>query len=174
MHYSELRHGDVLIYEYREGQSIYAKLITLITGSKYAHCSVVLEYGKGRFFVLEQMTQRMHSMLEIYNPKEIVHCVRPKFTVSKFVQPKWFERKTYGYANIADALINHFIGVFLRNWRYRPYFSKKWKNPDCSTLVSIVLNLKLNTRWVEFDSVVEPDDFYNHDESFEYLGEVKW
>ena len=172
---SELKHGDILLYEEGRQATTASRLIRLVTGSKFTHVSIVQEIYRIKF-VLEQLGERTHSYVPLYYvaPGEVVHCVRPKFTPVK-ATVKIFERKPYGYWSICDVAINHFIGLFNKNWVYRPWFMRWVKNPniDCSILVGEALNLKDEASWCNHLGVLEPDDFYNHTETFEYLGVVE-
>ena len=96
--------------------------------------------------------------------------------------------KRYGLENQAEdlaqdillnfylSLVNHLIGLFKKGWVYRPYLCRLTpKRDNCSGVVAIQLNLEYNaSEWCGSNRMIEPDDFYNHTETFEYLGEVVW
>lgn len=175
---SELKHGDVLLYERKKYIGILPRLIRIIIGNKMTHAGIVMEVDNKKF-VLEQLTPRMHSYLPFYYalPGEVIHCVRPKFTSPSIVLNKFFEREKYGNLAIIDCAINHFIGLFLSDkWKYRPILAKLFKSKRiiCSALVAKILRLELNTNWCNNYRVVEPDDFINHCEDFSYLGIINW
>ena len=81
MRASELRHGDVLIYNWGKNASLATQGIRIITGNKYTHCSVIQEVA-GNKFVLEQLNERSHSFLPFYYAREgeEIRCLRPKLS----------------------------------------------------------------------------------------------
>lgn len=175
MRASELRHGDVLIYNWGKNASLATQGIRIITGNKYTHCSVIQEVA-GNKFVLEQLNERSHSFLPFYYAREgeEIRCLRPKFIPPPPDQTN-FTRDPYGYFCIADALLNHFINLFSK----RPYKPRivgffKSKNVDCSVLLGRALKLQDNCAWCYDISVLEPDDFINHPESFSDVGIIDW
>ena len=176
--YTNLQHGDVILFEKRRQRGFLPSAIRLVTGSKYTHVGVVINVG-GVKLVLEQLTRRRISLLKFYYTEqenyEFLHVVRPRFGVPLFISPEWFRDRKYGYLGLLDSLVNHSAGLIDSKWKYKPTFSgMNPKNLDCSGLVATVLNLGCATDWVKvgYESVVEPDDFANHPENFDYLGEL--
>jgi len=172
---SELQHGDVLLYDWRSHASLTTQGIHLITGNQNTHCSVVQNID-GILFVLEQLDERTHSFLPFYYAfeGETIQCMRPKFSVPPAVQDN-FTRNPYGYWCIADAMLNHFIGLF-SNRPYKPRIVNLVgsKNIDCSVLVGKALNLQEVCDWCYDVSILEPDDYTKHPESFDDMGIVDW
>ena len=172
---SELQHGDVLLYDWRSHAAITTQGIRLVTGNANTHCSVVQEIY-GNKFVLEQLGDRMHSFLPFYYAMEgeEITCFRPKFPPPP-ADPTNFTRNPYGYLCIADALLNHCIGLFSKR-RYKPRIVNlfKSKNIDCGVLVGRVLELEENASWCYDVAILEPDDFIKHPESFSNFGVVDW
>ena len=175
---SELKHGDVLLYEHKKYIGILPRLIRIIIGNKITHAGIIMEVDN-RKFVLEQLTPRTHSYLPFYYalPGEVIHCARPKFMIPAIIQNSIFEREKYGNLAIIDCAINHFIGLFLGDkYKYKPILARLFKSERiiCSALVAKILRLDLNTNWCNNYRVVEPDDFINHCEDFSYLGIINW
>ena len=178
MNYKELQHGDVLLYEHRNKQSLVTRIIHLITGSKFVHVSVVVRVAD-ELYVLEQHSERLHSRLDFYYPfvGEVIYCVRPKFQVPSTVNVFDFYREDYGYTSILDSLINHLFGrLSFGKWKTKPILVKLFKSRNiiCSTLTARVLQLSTNCSWCKYTSTLEPDDFATHPETFEHLGVVDW
>ena len=178
MKFSELLHGDVLLYEHRKKANFITKAIRLVTGSQYVHCGIVLEIDRKKY-ILEQMTERMHSYTPLYYnfDGEVIHCVRPTFAIPEINEYKVCQRYNYGYHGIVDCLINHFLGrISFGLWEYKPLLTRliKTERTICSTLVARILDLQNNTKWCKYPEVVEPDDFGNHVEDFVYVGTVEW
>ena len=173
---TELRHGDVLCYTYRTHQSIFARGIRLITGSQFVHVGVVLETPSG-MIILEQLGERAFNLKDLYHsmPGEDVFAVRPRFTPFAATYGL-IDRSDYGYLAIVDCLLNHALArLTFGAWKYRPVISRLQPNRVmCSTLVAQVLKLPLFAPWCKHTAVVEPDDFFNHTETFEHLGYVQW
>ena len=175
---TQLKHGDVLLFERKRYGGVLPRIIRLITGNKMTHVAIVMEIDN-RKFVLEQLTPRTHSYLPFYYALtgEIIHCVRPKFTLPAIINNSDFEREKYGTLAIIDCAINHFIGLFLgKNWEYKRILARLFKSKRliCSALVAKILKLELNADWCHDYHVVEPDDYINHLENFSYLGIVNW
>jgi hypothetical protein len=178
MNYKDLQHGDVLLFNRRQHQSITVRLIRLITGSQFTHCGIVVKVD-GQLYVLEQMNERMHSRLDFYYAKlgETVVCSRPKFTVDPNVNILDFYRENYGYTNIIDCAINHFMHrITFGKWEFRPILVPRLKAATiiCSALVATVLQLDKHATWCKYLGVVEPDDYANHTETFDILGEIEF
>jgi len=178
MKFSDLKHGDVLLYEHKKKASLFVRGIRFITGSRIEHCGIVLDVDNQKF-ILEQMSERMHSYLPFYyaKPGEVIHCVRPKFAIPEMDNKTLCKRIDYGYLSICDCLLNHLFGrITFGNWVYRPML-KRWFNTQtiiCSTLVATALKLNNNVKWCNYLEVVEPDDYWNHTEDFMYIGIVDW
>lgn len=175
---SDLQHGDVLLYEHKKYATFLSRLIRIIIGNKMTHSSVIIKVDN-RKFVLEQLAIRTHSYLPFYYAfeGETIHCIRPKFTPPSIMLNSDFERQKYGNLAIIDCAINHFIGLITDGrWKYRPILAKLFnsKRIICSALVAKILRLDLNTKWCNDYHVVEPDDFINHCEDFNYLGIINW
>ena len=176
---SDLKHGDVLLFDWQAHQTFYERAIRLITGSRFVHCGVVQEVilienenGKpyaGFLFVLEQLQERRCEPVELYRPDPqcVIICMRPKF------QPLSFNafnvnHDGYNYWAIADSLINHALHrLTLKRWQFRTMLTKQKPDlRDCSQLVALVLGDK---EW----QTCEPDDFVN-DQHFDNLGIIEW
>ena len=172
---SDLKHGDVLLYRWRSGQSFYERGIRLVTGSQYVHCGIVQDTVLDRV-VLEQLTKRTFTSVAAYRGEdgaEIV-AVRPVFKVPVTKAPL-LNNNAYGYAAIVDSLVNHLMGRLSKGWTPRPIFgSEDASTVDCATLVARALDLPTKTTWCKYTEVVEPDDYYNHTETFMPLGTVVW
>ena len=178
MNCTDLKHGDVLLFERRNAQPLIARLIRLSLGSKFTHAAVVLEVDN-KLYVLEQQLERMHSILDFYYPftGEIIHCVRPKFSVSKDLSALLFYREDYGYLNILDCALNHLLHrVTFKKWVFKPILVKhfKTKNIVCSALVARAIRLTENTSWCKDETLVEPNTFMEHPDDLEYLGPIVW
>jgi hypothetical protein len=176
MNYTELQHGDVLLFNRRQHQTITERLIRLITGSQYTHCGIVVKVD-GQLYVLEQMTERMHSRLDFYYAKlgEVIVCARPKFEIDQNINILDFYRENYGYTNIIDCALNHLFGrVTFGKWEFKPILVPRIKASTiiCSALVATVLQLDKHAAWCKYVGVVEPDDYYNHAETFNILGTI--
>lgn len=174
---SKLKHGDVLLYKYVSHASIIDKGIRLITGSFFVHTSVIQDIGYTKI-VLEQLTaQRDFSVLEFYRPDAYVeiHVVRPTFEPPE-TDKSLINHASYGWVDIWDSLLNHLMGrITFGHWEKKPMLSKNAKVVDCSTLNALALKAVTNcSSWCKYPSVVEPDDYFNHVESFDYLGRVDW
>lgn len=169
---SDLKHGDVVLYEERSHQSFIVRAIRLITGSKYTHAGIVLMIN-GSPVIFEQLDRRIYRFVELYNLDidEHVYVYRPNF-VAPGTDRNLLKYKKYGYIKLVDCLINHFIGLFNLNHRYRPYLSKYTKNKICSQLVADCLDLKNHVNWCDYHEVVEPDDYANHENDFKYMGNL--
>jgi hypothetical protein len=171
MKIAELIPGDILLF--REGQHspLVAKGIRFITGSEYYHCGIMVPH-QGTLQLLEQGFRREIHPIELL---EDIQVVRPKFPID--LDPKEISEGTfYGFTCIIDALVNHGlsrIGDYskLFSWSYLPMLSSLW-GFDCSALVAEVLRLKEYTSWCEHSKVCEPDDFWNHIETFQRLGQL--
>lgn len=177
MKVGDLRHGDVLMFEYRRYDKLIPRAIRLVTGSHITHVGIVQEVF-GVKVVLEQLSLRTHTLLNFYprNSGEKIEVARPNFNVPK-VNKYLFIPEKYGYWSIVDCLINHALGqVPFLKWEYRPFFTKwtKTRKENCSNLVAHALDLSKNVPWCKFPDVVEPDDFYNHTETFTNLGTLEW
>jgi len=170
----QLQNGDVLLYEHKRHISFFALAIRIITGSKFVHSSIIINKSNNKF-VLEQLSIRSHCFLPFYYafPGEIIHAVRPFFPVPE-IDNSYFNREGYGYRNIIDSLINHTVGLIFKNWKYIPFISVHSTKDNCSVLIAKILKLSTNAIWCKFPEVVEPDDYFNHSESFHYLGVVDW
>ena len=173
---SELQHGDVLLYVHRKNVGLLVDTIHFVEGSIYTHTSVIMDVDDNKFN-LEQHSLRMHSYLPLYYALEgeEMYCFRPKFIPPSATFDE-FNRKSYGILGIIDSLLNHIIGLVIRNWQYRPLLAKLFNDDKiiCSALVAKVLDLEHNTKWCKYYQVVEPDDYANHPEDFEPLGLVEW
>ena len=128
--------------------------------------------------MLEQQSERMHSLLDLYYAfdGEIIDVVRPTFKVSPFNQV-FFERRDYGDLCIIDSFLNHLMNrLTLHHWKFRPIFKTLFRsvNVDCSILLANILDLKNNVSWCYNNDVIEPDDFFNNKEGFEFLGTMSW
>jgi len=168
----------VLLYtHHRTGQSLMVRGIRLVTGSRYVHCAVVQDFGYTKL-VLEQLGERTFTDLRLYRDDagEHIYVARPAFDPPKPPRGAFFQKIAYGYLGIVDCLINHAIcRLSWGKWVYRPMLGRLTpRNIICSTLVAQVLDLSRNTTWCKCPAVVEPDDYYNHRESFSFLGEVDW
>ena len=178
----ELRHGDVLLFDWRAHQTFYERAIRLITGSRFVHCGVVQQprlvvgnpYGPpGQtcefLVVLEQLQECRCEPVELYRPdiQCAIICMRPKFQPLPF-DPANVNHDGYNYWAIADSLINHALHrLTLKRWQFRPMLTKlKPDLRDCSQLVALVLGDK---EW----QTCEPDDFFN-DQHFDNLGIIEW
>ena len=178
MNSTDLRHGDVLLYQWRAKQTFFERAIRLITGSTYVHCAVVqsiplMENESGSpyafvLFVLEQLQERRCEPVELYKPDPqcSIICMRPKFMPLPF-NAAFVNHAGYNYWSIADSLINHLLHrLTLKRWQFRPMLTKlKPDLYDCSQLVAKMLNDK---QW----DTCEPDDFINS--SFGNLGIIEW
>ena len=178
MDYTQLQHGDVLIYEHKSHQSFLVRAIRLITGSKFVHAAVVVKVNE-ELYILEQQQQRMHSRIDFYYAfvGEVIHCVRPKFEVDTNINILDFYRENYGYINILDCLLNHTVSILtLKHWVFKPILVKLFRTKTivCSALVAKVINLFSHAAWCKHITTIEPDDYYNHKETFDYLGIVVW
>ena len=173
---SDLRHGDVLLYEHKRNQSLFVRGIRLITGSKFSHVGIVQDVSYTKL-ILEQLSEREYSDFHFYKPDvgEVIHIVRPRFPVPP-TDSRLINHQGYGHWGIVDCLINHALGRLLfGKWTYRPMLSLlKPDNIICSALVATVLRLNFSAPWCSYLQVVEPDDYYNHAETFQYLGIVDW
>lgn len=176
MDYSDLKHGDVLLYQWKKHGNFFVRAIRLITGSKIVHSGIVIEKD-GDKFIVEAMGYRMHSYVPLYHAYhgEVIYCVRPKFPIP-YMPDTLFERRRYGYLNIVDCLVNHFLGLFNSKHVYTPYCAHYFKNTNlmCSALVAKALKLPENTKWCNYIEVVEPDDYWNHNETFTRMGVIRW
>ena len=171
----KLQPGDVLLHKDRT-PSFGARGIRLITGSKYTHCSLVLPDGS----ILEQgLKRRIHFGLKAYCKKtltqgESLELARPKFE-PRFNYAYVTTGDFYGWNCIVDALINHGLGrvadLFGCHYTYKPWLSRFW-GLDCSALVASASRLDECVAWCYENRIVEPDDFANHPESYELLGEL--
>lgn len=169
---SDLKHGDVVLYEHRTHQSLLARCIRLITGSKYTHAGIILMIN-GSPVIFEQLGRRIYRFVELYNVDlgEHAYIYRPKFKVPG-TDRSLFKYKTYGYLKLVDCLINHFFSLFYFQHEYKPYLGKYAKTKICSQLVADCLDLKNKVDWCKYHEVVEPDDYANHDENFLFMGQL--
>lgn len=175
MHKSKLEHGDVLLFAHApEHQSLFVRGIRLVTGSTFVHAGVVVDNGQYKL-VLEQLAERTFEPVDYYRPDvgASIHVLRPKFDVPP-TDPSLINRNGYGYWSIADCLANHLVGLFSKR-DYKVRFGKiKPDNVECAGLVAQALGLQDRALWCKDNKVVEPDDYFNHDETFWYLGVVDW
>lgn len=179
----DLLPGDILLHTDKT-PGFGARGVRLFTGSKFSHCSVVLQGGH----VLEQWTRRrIHTDVRSYaslvlSQGEELFVVRPRFTV--VFEPEFIrEGNLYGGWCILDALINHAIGrLYQLGWlksnqpewlgdgAYHPTaFFSRMGGLDCSALIAAVLGMG-SRPWCSDIRCVEPDDFANHTEDFDQLG----
>jgi hypothetical protein len=176
MYLDQLKHGDVLLYEFKTNQSLFVKSIRFATKSQFSHTAVIQDVGSEQV-LLEQLKVRTQSILSMYTliSGEVIHVMRPRFTVPS-AQKVLFDQKPYGILGILDCALNHLIGLVIRTWQHRPMLAKLFKSANvvCSAAVALVDDLKNNTKWCLHPECVEPDDYYNHQEDFEYLGILEW
>lgn len=175
---SQLQAGDALLFQYREHQSVAERGIRLVTGSVFVHIGTVERPRPDVSpIVMEQLSpHRLFEELPLYTgaPQGTeVHALRPRFPVEP-LDPALLVREPYGYLGILDSLLNHGLSrVTLRHWRYRAMLGLL--TPDrivCSALAAKRYRLDQHTDWAPDFRVVEPDDYVNHHESFDYLGQV--
>jgi|GEM_PF-6710782 len=168
--YTDLRHGDALLYIETKPTWI-DKGIQVITGSNCIHVSMVLFNN-----VFEQVLHRRMVPLNQYSnylaDGEIILALRPKFNIA--INPDEINTSSfYGFTGILDQLMNHLLGRLIPRYKHTAFLTRIW-GLDCSGLVANILNLEHNCDWCHDYRVVEPDDFMNHGESFDYLGRVEW
>lgn len=174
---SQLQVGDALLFEYRVNQTIAERGIRLVTGSKFVHVGTVEQpYPPFAPIVMEQMTLRLFEEVALYTGAPdgtVVHLVRPKFEVEP-LDPTLLQRANYGYLGIGDCLLNHGLSALtLRHWRYRAMMGLLTPGRIvCSALAAKRYQLWKHTDWCLDWRTVEPDDYYNHSESFDYIGQV--
>ena len=176
MYASALKHGDVLIYEHPEDAPPVERAIRLVEGSRFIHCGVVVWTVDSGLLVLEQPDGRVWAPVCNYqaHPGEIIHAVRPKF-LTPATDYKLLTPMSYGYLMIADAMINHGLGWVKQGWQYKPFLSPLTpNNVNCAGLVGLQLQLPKNTAWCKSIWTLEPDDYFNHTETFHYLDTVEW
>ena len=176
---SDLRHGDVLLFNWRAHQSFYELVIRLITGSQFVHCAIVQDIGVSDgetpvsgivlSCILEQHQERRCEPVELYRPDKTcsIICMRPKFEPAEF-NPDLVNHAGYNYWAIADSLINHFMHrITLGRWQFKAMLTKlKPELCDCSQLVAQAL---CDKEW----QTCEPDDLIV-DKHFDDLGVIDW
>ena len=177
---SQMLVGDALLFDYRSAQTFVERGIRLITGSEFVHIATVEQPREDcTKIVMEAISpRRLFEEVPLYAgvPGDtVVHLLRPKFPVEP-LDFTLLARETYGYLNVLDCLLNHAIDrVTLRHWRYRAMLSHLTPNQlDCSALVAKRYQLWKHAPWCTDFRVLEPDDYYNRNESFDYLGQVAW
>ena len=180
-----LQVGDALLFEHRIHQSVVVRGIRLVTGSKFVHVGTVedplcsmLPTAPPDPVVMEQLITRTFERVALYlgaPAGTVVHALRPKFPIEP-LDMTLLERSVYGYLGIADCLLNHGIGLIPGlHWRHRAMLGLLTPNHIvCSALAAKRYRLYLHTDWAPDYRVVEPDQFYNHSESFDYLGRVSF
>ena len=176
MKLSDLRHGDIILYEKSKRANLFVRGIRLITGSQFTHVGMVIKdtetnYNLGCIIFIEQLAARTISIGEIYTTEsaEVLHVVRPNFGKPAALSKEFARHKTYGYLCILDALINHFIGLFNDNYTYRQFVGQWSKNITCSGLVAELLNTS-NYMYFRIPQAVEPNWFIRETNKFTYLG----
>lgn len=171
---SDLKYGDVLLYvESPKYSSILVKNIRLITGSKYTHSAIYIDDGNK--FILEQLLLRVITFVYDYKLEvgEEVYIVRPKFEV-KEINEDLYKHKPYGIFSILDDALNHLLGrLTFGNWTKKCILGRFSSNITCSALVAECLNLANNVNWCYDNRIVEPDDYFNHTEDFDFLGRLE-
>lgn len=176
MQYTDLRHGDVLLYERSKRINLYSRVIRLIIGSKVVHVSILQELN-GELYVLEQSLSRSCLHVSFYEALdgEVISCARPKFKAPP-TNLKLFKRGRYSYISIFDSLLNHTLNQIYPKWIFKPLLVRLFKVTKfmCSALVAKALKLDEKFDWAIYPSVVEPDDFVNRIDLFEQLGVVEW
>lgn len=157
----QLQYGDVLLYE--GSKSLIQKLIRLVTGSKFTHVAVVIEFAN--LLVFEQLIKRKSTLVLYYQDELKIIVMRPKFNV-KPIDFKLINNSKYGWVLTIDHLLNHGIGRILHGWKHRHILSRVFQRDrmDCGHLVSSVLGYWPN-------EIPEPDDYSN--DKFENLGELE-
>lgn len=181
MNYQDLKHGDVLLFERRNHQGFLVWAIRVITGSEYTHAAVIQVLPSGERVILEQLTERTHSLANLYynNPykEERIHVFRPRWEIPAVKDTKDFTRYPYGVCGILDCAINHTMGILtLYNWSFRPILARLFKTQNliCSALVAKRIDLQKHVDWAEHIECVEPDDYGNHPSAFDSLGVLNW
>lgn len=178
MNYTELRHGDVLLFTHKEKANLLQKLIRLIEGSVFVHSAIVREVN-GQYFILEALTLRTLSYVPFYyvDEGEQVFCFRPTFKIPEIDERKCWKHEPYGYLCLADSTLNHFLHrLTFGKWPFKPIFQHLFHyfRMDCSVLVANMLEVSANTSWCKYNDVVEPDDYALHPSDFVPMGEVRW
>lgn len=176
MNIVDLQHGDILLYENSKRQTFYGRSIRLITGSKFVHCAIVMtKLASGKQLncklFLEQLSCRMLSVGEIYtrDAGEKIFVVRPLLDTPGPLTKEFAKPESYGYFCITDSLINHFIALFYKKWQFRSFLGLRSNKIDCSALNALILNSSYSIYFAN-PKIVEPDDFYNHEEMFKHMG----
>jgi hypothetical protein len=172
--------GDLLLFEYRIRQSLVERGIRLVEGSKFVHCGTIEQPRPGCApIVMEALSpQRRFDELAVYTGSPdgtVVHVLRPKFPIEP-LDLSLVTRESYGYLGIVDSLINHGLKLVLfGHWRFRAMLGLLTPNAlICSALSARRYRLDRHADWCPDYRVVEPDDYYNHPESFDYLGRARW
>jgi hypothetical protein len=156
--------GQVILY--KDGPNIISKLIRLIQGNKITHCAIVVEAHENNPTLLEiqnfthkvrlvKFSETLSYSDEIYIAIGNVDKIFPQLFI-KAVYDQYLNHKYSGFALI-NAMINHFIGLFSKNYKYREFFKIKNKY-TCSSLVATILNILAFTK-ILIPSISEPDDF---------------
>lgn len=157
----ELVPGDILLFKRnKKGLGIISNLIRLIQGNQYVHVAIVLsptpdpmvaEIDSGipsRIVGYSEVTKR--GIPEIYRLRTDQEYCGWKV----YEEARLSEGAKYGYAKIANAMINHLLGRIIPGYKY-----SNWIKSDkeiCSTYVSRLLSQGFGTK---YDNVSEPDDY---------------
>jgi hypothetical protein len=178
MLYTELRHGDILLFTHKEKATFLQKLIRLIEGSSFIHSAAVREVD-GKLYILEALTLRTLSYAPFYylEDAEEVFCFRPTFNLPEINEKSFWRHEPYGYLCLADSALNHFLHrLTFGCWTFKPIFQQlfRYRAMDCSVLVANMLEVSANTSWCKYNDVVEPDDYALHPSDFVPMGQVMW
>lgn len=162
--FNQIKPGDIVLYKKNEKYkiSLVSKLIRLIQGNDNVHVAMVIwAYNRCEPIVAEidssfnarivPLTKSMErGTPEIYRLKtDEEYCAWRVYEEAKLS-----EGLPYGYAKIANALINHLFGRIIPGYTY-----SNWIKSDkeiCSTYVSKLLALGFKTK---YNNVSEPDDY---------------
>lgn len=176
IHYSSLKHGDILLFKHDLRPNAFERGIRLAQGNQYVHAGMVANYnGNPKFprmkFVLEQLVKRQWTLLVYYQVETGVEvlALRPKWEIPEDLD-MWFSRVPYGYMAIADSIANHVRGHLdlPRKIMFQHLSPIRF---DCSGLVATALRAPMP--WPE--RVTEPDDFLRlSPQLIETLGNVSW
>lgn len=172
MERSELKHGDVLLFERGSKHgTLLGRIIRLLTGSRYTHSAIVLENRSGERFIAEQSGHCAMTRLDdfvFHRPEKVTvwrnETLRWNGTLAMVVA--WTMVNTpYGVGNLFEILFQHTMGRLVKNWKWKPVFlPEDRKKCTCSGLVAkIMFTGTLNPpAFTRYSTIVEPDDYADH------------